>query len=336
MPLIGFTCPDSRPTAGQHNDFQFCINDCPHQCMPTAVLHTIAQRETENEHVGNMVSPSALSGCARKLVLERTTDFYEKPDKMYYATRGALVHGFLECRDLPRLSTEKRVYKTIPGCPAWPEPWTLSGRIDCYDHKLRKIEDVKTKADKGLFVIFNEGANEEYTWQLNIYRYLLDGGNLGAIDGPVIQWPVDELQLHFILMNRVVSTGRLHRETLNQKAAPNYGKRYKHEVKGTRVEGRTARGIPTWTFDVQLPPVEMKSLAEVEQYIQQQGPERLRAFSDASYMPAGIMNDKEASWLCDWCSVKERCDQIEAAATTAAATINNEVADSATETKEAA
>lgn len=312
MPLKGFKCPPNTPTAGNLNDFSWCINKCPHQCMPTAVLHTTAQRETENEHQGDMLSPSALSGCPRNLKLSRTEDYFGEPPKLFWATRGALIHGFLECRDLADVTTEQRVYKMVAASEAWPTPWLISGRVDFYDHARKKLEDIKTMADKGLWVIFNKGCKPEHAWQLNIYRWLLNGGHLGTPDGPVIIWPVKEMQVHYTLMNRVISTGKIITDIVTQKAEPNFGKPYKYE-KSRKVIGNTRRGVPQWEIIIDLPAVPRYSYQLVEQYLQKEGPPRLRGFADSLHIPEGVIGDPEREWQCDYCEVKQSCDKIEKA-----------------------
>lgn len=282
--------------------------------MPTAVLHTIAQRELSDEHRGDMISATALSGCPRKLKLERTTDYFEEPKKLYFATRGALIHGFLECKDLANVTTEKRVYKTVPACDEWPTPWTISGRIDFYDHARKRLEDIKTMSDNGLYVIFNGGAKQEHVWQLNVYRWLLNGGNLGAPDGPIVFWPVDSMVLHYTLMNRVISTGRRHREVSRMSIEPNFGKPYRCEVAGSRKSQAVGWGkTKQWTVDIDLPAVQIKPMDHVLKHIQKEGPIRLKGFAMPEHMPHGVVDDKDKNWECGWCAVKPACDKIQQA-----------------------
>ena len=81
--------------------------------MPKEVLGSIRNEHSSNPHVGDMITPSALKGCVRKTVLERTENYYQEPPKLYYAIRGSLIHGFLENHGLQGVESEKRMYKTL-------------------------------------------------------------------------------------------------------------------------------------------------------------------------------------------------------------------------------
>lgn len=319
MPLIGLKCPPDSPTAGNCNDFEFCIASCPHQCQPTGVLNAIARDHQTNVHKGDMVSATSLKGCQRSLVLERTTDFYEEPHKLYYATRGGLYHGCLE-NDRTDMTTEVRLYKTVTTGPQ--APWVISGQIDFYDIKRKSLEDYKTMADKGLYLIFNKGAKVEHIQQVNVYRWLMWGGHIESPTGPQVFWPVDKMKIHYLLMNRAISTGQVHHEYQSDRKSPNYGKKYGLEIDhGHRtVDGKfrrlaiglTTRGVPQWRLDIDVPAIPMWPSADVEAMIANEGPPRVLALRDPNVMPGGVMNDYEERWQCDWCPVKDKCDDIEA------------------------
>jgi hypothetical protein len=186
LPLVGFKCPASAPTAGAHNSFDHCVNACPHQCQPRFVLKKIAERETGNEHKGDMISPTALSGCVRMLKLTRIEDYYAVPQAYFDATRGALVHGFMENCGIAGVEQEKRVYKLVTKGPL--APWLISGRVDYYDRPNERIEDIKTMSDKGLYIVYKTGFKPEHAWQLNLYRWLMDGGRVVKHDAYMTQW----------------------------------------------------------------------------------------------------------------------------------------------------
>jgi hypothetical protein len=259
-----------------------------------------------------MLSPTAMSSCARKLKLSRTLDYYAEPRRLYWATRGALYHAFLET-ELSGVEQERRVYKSVTRGPS--APWLLSGRIDYYDRSIRAIEDFKTKADKGIFPLYKDPLpSEQYIWQLNIYRWLLHGGRLDKEDGLQIFWPVDTMQIHFIFMNRVVSTGQRFTEEVVQKGPPNAGKKYRNEVKGSRrVVGKTTWGYDIWNFDVQVPAIPIYDFKDVEDYLIEHGPERRRGLAEPDFMPEGVMNDPDKSWECGYCDVVDECKTLQAA-----------------------
>lgn len=312
MPLRGFKCPSYVPTAGTQNTFEWCVNSCPHQCQPDFVLKKIAELEGGNEHVGDMLSPTALSGCVRRLILSRREDYWTEPAKLFDVTRGGLVHGFLDNCGIPGVIQERRIYKTVTTGPD--SPWTISGRVDYYDPAKKRISDIKTMSDKGLYVVYNQGAKPEHIWQLNLYRWLMWGGHLDTPDGPQIFWPVDTLQLHFFLMNRVLSTGTSFVDSLvgwkKDKSDVNYGKPYKLETKREDV-GRGPRGQTYWDVSFTIPPVPIYTHEKVEKYLVEQGPPRVRAFRDPNSEPAGVIGLKDEEWQCRFCEVKDKCDEIE-------------------------
>lgn len=283
---------------------------CPHQCLPTGVLHTIALTNRSNVHKGDMLSVTSLPRCKRKFKLMRTEDYHEEPRKLYDSTRGSLIHGFLECPDLENVQTEKRLYKTVTTEKG---TFQISGQMDFFDMGRRKLEDYKTMADKGLYIIYNYGAKQDHILQLNVYRWLMQGGRLGGPSGEQVNWDVDEIQIHYLLMNRVISTGRVFTEIFNEYKEPNYGRKYGLEVERKMV-GKTDRGIPQWHITFDIPKVPMMSFAEIEEYVIQNGETLSRGVKEPDYMPPGIMDDMQLRWECDYCSVKNRCDQIEAAA----------------------
>lgn len=314
MPLKGFLCPSHVPTAGTRNEFDWCVKHCPHQCLPDFVLKKIAERERDNEHVGDMLSPTALSGCARRLKLTRTEDYWVEPAKLFDVTRGGLVHGFVDNCGIPGVIQERRVYKQVTTGPE--APWLISGRVDYYDQAKHRISDVKTMTDKGLYIVYNKGAKDEHIWQLNTYRWLLWGGHLDSPDGPQIFWKVDELQLHFFLMNRVISTGTQFVDRMaswkKDKSDINYGKPYGLEVKREEI-GRGPKGSLEYDVYFAIPPVPVYSHEKVEHYLARNGPDRVKAFRNPDYMPEGVIGKKDQEWQCRFCEVQAQCFRIESA-----------------------
>jgi hypothetical protein len=273
--------------------------------MPKAMLAKFAEQHAVNVHRGDMISPSALKGCTRKLVLERTTDYYAEPKKLYYAVRGSLIHGFLEDIDLPDVSTEKRLYKrfTVGG-----RELVLSGQIDYYDGAEKAIEDYKTASDKVFYTLFNEGAKPEHILQTNVYRMLCDGGHLGSLEGPQVFWPVDRIEIHYVLMNQVITTGRVHSEMVNSYRSPNNGKKYKLET-SRKVVGYTHRKTPTWEIKIDIPPVPLMSEADVLAHVTGAGIKTLAGFEHkaAGIMPPGVLYDGDKAWECGYCDVQATC-----------------------------
>lgn len=257
-----------------------------------------------------MISPSALKGCARNLVLERTENYYQEPLKLYYAVRGALIHGFLENHGLPDMHSETRLYKkvTLAGREV-----VISGQIDSYDAKERRITDYKTVSDKGTFFLFNTGAKEEHIFQTNLYRWLADGGHLGSLDGPQVFWPVDEIVIVYLFMNRLVMTGRTHYEEVSQYKSPNYGKKYPLET-GRRVKDHNARGCPIWEIAIDIPPVPLTPAEELVAALEEDALRVKAGFENKKKggLPPGVLYDKEKQWECRFCAVQAQCHAYEA------------------------
>jgi hypothetical protein len=312
-PLVNYACPPSAPTAGETHDLDFCAYACKAQCLPTVVLARIWELNQINPHRGDLISPTSLKACPRKLILTRLTDYSDTPPHLYWSTRGSLYHGFLES-DLPDVYSECRIWKGIdlPCC----DPFILSGAIDTYEVRKEKLSDIKTLADKGLVFLFKEGVKPEYIAQTNVYRYLMDGGHLqqGPEQNdrdPEIRWPVKEIQIHHLLMSEVVSSGTtfIHREFAFKE--PNYGKPYAMEV-SRRQEGKTKKGCPIWELTIRIPPIPVWPTEQVEQYIVENAPALVRGFREPTWMPpAPPLTDESRAWECGFCPIKATCDRYE-------------------------
>lgn len=64
--------------------------------MSPFLLAAIINANRRNHHKGRYVSATALSGCVRKLKLERTVDYAEEPGKLFYSFRGTVTHVVVE------------------------------------------------------------------------------------------------------------------------------------------------------------------------------------------------------------------------------------------------
>lgn len=269
------------------------------------MLGKFAEQHAGNVHRGDMITPSALKGCTRKLVLERTTDYYAEPPKLYYAVRGSLIHGFLEEQTLDGVYTEQRIYKEFE---ALGQKFVISGQIDFYDRKQETLEDYKTASDKAFYFLFDSGAKEEHIYQTNVYRWLMDGGHLGSLDGPVVHWPVRKIIVHYCLMNQVISTGRTHVEKVSGYKGPNMGKRYRLEKSRKKV-GKNHRGTPQWEIEIPIPDVPLMPEGEVLKHIELNGLRTLQGFriQKSGEIPEGVLYDRDGAWACDYCDVRTTC-----------------------------
>jgi hypothetical protein len=277
--------------------------------MPKAVLVKLRDGNVRNVHQGDMITPSALKGCTRKLVLERTEDYYQEPEKLYYAVRGSLIHGFLEDHGLNNVQTEVRLFKelNIGG-----RKISFSGQIDYYDGVECAIEDYKTMSDKGTFFLFDSGAKQEHILQTNVYRWLCDGGRIGSLDGPQVFWPVNKIVIHHLFMNRVVSTGMTHIERVTGYKEPNNGRKYKLET-SRKVIDRSPRGVPIWEVKIKIPEVQLMSEEAILAHIEMGAGNLANGFkaSESSRFPPGVLYEKDEAWQCSFCAVVEKCHAYE-------------------------
>lgn len=269
--------------------------------MPTAVLATIWHNYSHNEHRGDMISPSALGGCPRSFVLERMEDYYQEPPKLYYTVRGSLIHGFLEDADVENTLKEQRVYKQI-------DDWWISGRFDFLDLRDYTLEDYKTTQDKTTWFLFNEGAKPEHILQTNVYRWLLNGGHLGTKDGPVVNYRIDRIRIHYLFMGRIISTGSRVTETVNQFDRPR--KPYKLLVKEESL-GFNKWGKPQYKMTIDIPEVPILSDEEVIAHIMTYGPELVDAFTSNPADVRHVLDDESNRWRCDFCGVRHQCLNLE-------------------------
>ena len=315
MPLSQFQCPSNTPTAGAANSLEHCLDGCPHRCMPSGILNTIWMQNVTNVHKGDIVTPTSFPRCPRKLKLERTRDYAALPQQLYWAVRGGLYHGWLEHKR-PGILTECRLWKQVTFGPE--APYWISGALDHYDYKDKSIEDYKSSADKGTFYLFNDGAKKDHVQQLNIYKWLAEGGLQGntleeALDrNDAVHLDVKKLIIHNVYMMMVISTGTTHTEKVTSYKAPNNGKPYRLETTRRQV-GQTDRGCPKWEVDIAIPPIPIWTTAQVEAVIVDRAPTLIKMFREPSFMPEGILRDPDNNWECKLCPVKPLCDEIELA-----------------------
>lgn len=308
MSLIGFRCPDSVPTAGRDNDPSYCINECPARCLPAAILAKIWNVNQYNEHRGDMISPSVLGKCPRSLVLERTTDYYQEPTKLYHAVRGSLIHAFLERVKIDGTIKEQRIYKTVTAPSGI--TFVLSGKFDYVSLVERTLEDYKSTQEKAVYFLFNEGAKTDHIWQQNIYRWLMKGGHLNSPDGEVINYEIDRIVLHYMTMGRIISTGSTIIETYNEYSKPR--KRYKLQRGDFEPAGFDNKGRQLWKAIIDIPDVPLYPDEEIEAYIMRYGPELVEAFKRPPSEARHILDEPDKAWMCDWCACRDACMKIEA------------------------
>lgn len=277
--------------------------------MPSGVLWTIWDNNVHNIHKGDLVSPSLLPRCPRRIKLERTRDYYAEPLKLYYAVRGSLFHQWL---DRPREGThnEMRLWRQVTRGPQ--APYWVSGAIDHINPRDKTIEDYKSKADKALYYLLKDSNDPDYEAQLNVYKWLVQGGRKGdsleeALTNPEVWIDIDHLVLHYVFMNKVVTTGQRFTDVVSQKYEPK--KTSPFEV-DRRLVSKWPSGWGKWEIDYAIPPLRVWSLEETEDYVVKHAPVFVGTFRNPDDIPPGVMNDgKDATWECDFCPVVDQCKQ---------------------------
>jgi hypothetical protein len=205
--------------------------------------------------------------------------------------------------------TEKRLFKRFKSSLG---EFVISGQVDCYDRLTETLEDYKTASDKAFYFLFDTGAKEEHVLQTNVYRWLMDGGHLGSLDGPVVNWPVKRIVVHYVLMNQVISTGRTHIEKVSGYKDPNFGKKYRLEKSRAKV-GKSHRGTPQWEIRIDIPEVPIMLDSDVFKHIELNGLKTLQGFEQnkVGEMPEGVLYDREDAWACGYCDVQTTCYDYE-------------------------
>ena len=96
MPVKFFACPEDKKKHGEYHDVEYCVTQCDEQCFSPFLMTAIYGVNIRNHHKGRYVSATALSGCKRKLKLERTVDYAEEYQNLYAAFRGTITHTVIE------------------------------------------------------------------------------------------------------------------------------------------------------------------------------------------------------------------------------------------------
>jgi hypothetical protein len=102
----------------------------------------------------------------RKLTMAFFDEIESDVSDFYYRILGSAVHKVCEeaCKDKFGIVSEQRVFM--------PKEWfgiEISGRIDYIDFLTSTIADIKTSSA----AIYGRGVKDEWTYQANIYRYMV-------------------------------------------------------------------------------------------------------------------------------------------------------------------
>jgi hypothetical protein len=96
VPITKWACPPERPTFGNINTPEHCILECPHRCAAPHLISALTLANRNDHHKGKYLSVTSLSGCERRLQLERNVDYADYMKNSLYSYRGTVMHSVLE------------------------------------------------------------------------------------------------------------------------------------------------------------------------------------------------------------------------------------------------
>lgn len=102
-PLVKWACPEGKPTFGESHPPEHCITSCDDKCASPFLIAALTHSVRSNHHRGKYLSATALSGCKRKMYLERKLDYSEYMKNSFYSYRGTVMHQVVEDASSVRL-----------------------------------------------------------------------------------------------------------------------------------------------------------------------------------------------------------------------------------------
>lgn len=325
--------------------------------LPRDMIFVMARHA---DHSRGVYSPSTISvtgllGCLRKTQLERIIPYYQTPDKLWYSLRGTSLHSVLDPgNELGGWLSEMRFHKftgpPIPECvfckgSGWiriahnrvtlkDEPCgccSISGQIDGYDATTQTLYDKKSIGDSGL-VYIKDGAKQPHILQVNIYKWLLNGGyvhNLSFEDrikftkgGGVVlktqdtlknKWLQVDLKVrrlvvqYFTMMHVVLTGGELKQKTSFIKTPPNtHVNEINREVLRSYLSGNTEMKL--WQLTYKVPEVPILPESDVVSFINAKKQDMVNALQTNT--PAPMCDEETQKWLCDFCGVRNICQEM--------------------------
>jgi hypothetical protein len=211
--IKGFSCPKGFGTGeGDKHEFEYCLTKCENKCLGLPYLVLLIDQIQTDVHTPEMISATSLLGCLRESYLVGITDSYPQPKKMWYTSRGSIIHGILEpikeriksnkafaSLDPNRFLVEERFSYKFP-CIVNEKTHTVtfSGQIDFYDLSTQTLIDYKTIGDRGINFILTGGAKKDHIIQTNMYRFLLEKAG----------YPVKRIVISYMSLMNIVETGK--------------------------------------------------------------------------------------------------------------------------------
>lgn len=165
---------------------------------------------------------STLAGCLRRFELQRTTDYYEAPNKSLASIFGTAFHAQMDKHRRAHLKegehAEMRMKADvyIPTSETTTQAVTLSGQVDF----LREgdiISDWKTKK----YIPANFVPSQDHKAQLNVYNWLAaQNGFKPAVTGELVYVSQDWIQRETFPLRRIEFVGEWITSRLREWAAP--------------------------------------------------------------------------------------------------------------------
>jgi CRISPR/Cas system-associated exonuclease Cas4 (RecB family) len=189
MPLIGF-----ESDKGNRVTFDECWKLQRFAGLPVEILYRIYLNTVAGDRPDGLSVTECL-GCPRKAYLSKKLPYYENPRFIFARFRGSMVHTVLEETNQMyapgTIISEKRYERLVPGTKV-----KLSGKIDKYLIRGKTLEDYKTLDDDRVKKLI-ESLPEDYIWQANIYKWILEGQGIEVIN----------ILIHFISFKYAYTSG---------------------------------------------------------------------------------------------------------------------------------
>ena len=281
MPLKGFKCKKGDVL------FKDCL-ECG-ECVPRFLAKSIHNIQSHDYHKGDVITATSMLGCLRETYLQREYDYFSAVDSIFYSWRGTLAHTIFETADLDDWISEERYEKKLNGI-------TITGQIDGYDKRLKRLYDIKTIKDGGMNFVIKHGAKNDHILQASIYKWLCP-------------FTVKDAQICYISMSGYTLTGQPNTVSTWLKNKPKEGGKYNIiDVVETGKENYQKQREFLVTYDT--PPLKLLSTKKIEEFMSAKALILNEAFTKGVTPPR--CDEDTRRWKCDkYCSMKERCDEFE-------------------------
>lgn len=281
MPLIGIKCKKGNVL------FDDCLK-CG-ECVPRFLIKSIQNINSHDYHKGDVITATSMLGCLRETYYQRKYDYFSPVQSVYYSWRGTLAHTIFETVDLDDWIAEERYEKKLGG-------FTITGQIDGYDKRIKRLMDIKTIKDFGINYVIKSGAKNDHTIQLSIYKWLAP-------------YAIKSAQICYIGMNAFVLTGQPNSLTIWARHEPRVSKKTNViDVVSTGKENYKKEKQYVVTYDT--PKVKLLSKKKVEEFILPRATMLNLAFTEDVVPPK--CDEETRRWKCsDYCSHKDMCDKHE-------------------------